>query len=169
MNGDFLIWHKLQSIGLNFFFFLPFFSPCKYLEKKHNYSSFSLLWYLKKNKFFRWTKYSEQMLKHDFHLYVNNMHSYKQLLWKLCLNGPYHLSKFFSNVWWLKMFAFVCRKPLFEDRKNMLTDLYKYLLCPGNNDHFLSIMSIRKGRKLVARVLPLLEKVLICVLTDKGY
>ncbi|XP_078338699.1 uncharacterized protein LOC111100321 isoform X1 [Crassostrea virginica] len=50
------------------------------------------------------------------------------------------------------------RKPLFEDRKNMLTDLYKYLLCPGNNDHFLSIMSIRKGRKLVARVLPLLEK-----------
>lgn len=47
----------------------------------------------------------------------------------------------------------------------MLTDLYKYLLCPGNNDHFLSIMSIRKGRKLVARVLPLLEKVLICVLT----
>ncbi|XP_061177595.1 protein PAT1 homolog 1-like isoform X1 [Saccostrea echinata] len=50
------------------------------------------------------------------------------------------------------------RKPLFEDRKNMLTDLYKYLLSPGNNEHFLSIMSIRKGRKLVARVLPLLEK-----------
>lgn len=22
------------------------------------------------------------MLKHDFHLYVNNMHSYKQMLWK---------------------------------------------------------------------------------------
>ena len=46
----------------------------------------------------------------------------------------------------------------------MLTDLYKYLLCPGNNDHFLSIMSIRKGRKLVARVLPLLEKVRLFVL-----
>ncbi|XP_048766866.1 protein PAT1 homolog 1-like isoform X2 [Ostrea edulis] len=51
------------------------------------------------------------------------------------------------------------RKPLYEDRKNMLTDLYKYLLCPGNKEHFLSIMSIRKGRKLVARVLPLLEKI----------
>ena len=60
-------------------------------------------------------------------------------------------------------FHFCCRKPLFEDRKNMLTDLYKYLLCPGNNDHFLSIMSIRKGRKLVARVLPLLEKVRLFV------
>lgn len=60
---------------------------------------------------------------------------------------------------------FCCRKPLFEDRKNMLTDLYKYLLCPGNNDHFLSIMSIRKGRKLVARVLPLLEKVRLFVIS----
>ena len=60
---------------------------------------------------------------------------------------------------------FFCRKPLFEDRKNMLTDLYKYLLCPGNNDHFLSIMSIRKGRKLVARVLPLLEKVRLFVIS----
>ena len=47
----------------------------------------------------------------------------------------------------------------------MLTDLYKYLLCPGNNDLFLSIMSIRKGRKLVARVLPLLEKVRLFIIS----
>ncbi|KAK3097464.1 hypothetical protein FSP39_009867, partial [Pinctada imbricata] len=50
------------------------------------------------------------------------------------------------------------RKPLFEDRKNMLSDLYKYLLCTHRNEHFLSILSIRKGRKLISRVLPLLEK-----------
>lgn len=62
------------------------------------------------------------------------------------------------------MFVFVCRKLLFEDRKNMLIDLYKYLLCSGNNDYFLFIMLIRKGRKLVVRVLLFLEKVLICVL-----
>lgn len=78
MNGDFLIWHKLQSIGLNFF--LPFLG--KYLEKNTIILASHFYGILKKNKFFRCTKYSEQMLKHDFHLYVNNMHSYKQMPWK---------------------------------------------------------------------------------------
>ncbi|CAC5386715.1 PATL1 [Mytilus coruscus] len=46
------------------------------------------------------------------------------------------------------------RTPLFEQRHDMLYSLYKYVI----SDDFLHLMMVRKGRKLVARCIPNLEK-----------
>ncbi|XP_052088637.1 protein PAT1 homolog 1-like isoform X2 [Mytilus californianus] len=46
------------------------------------------------------------------------------------------------------------RTPLFEQRHDMLFSLYKYVI----SDDFLHLMMVRKGRKLVARCIPNLEK-----------
>ncbi|KAK3593859.1 hypothetical protein CHS0354_011462 [Potamilus streckersoni] len=51
------------------------------------------------------------------------------------------------------------RMPLFEDRSQKISQLFLYLICDGNPENFLQIISVRKGRYLLARSLPLLEKV----------
>ncbi|KAL3882475.1 hypothetical protein ACJMK2_028812 [Sinanodonta woodiana] len=51
------------------------------------------------------------------------------------------------------------RMPLFEARSQKISQLFLYLICDGNPENFLQIISVRKGRYLLARSLPLLEKV----------
>ncbi|XP_021356471.1 protein PAT1 homolog 1-like isoform X2 [Mizuhopecten yessoensis] len=50
------------------------------------------------------------------------------------------------------------RIPLATERIELLHSLHSYLTHENSSEHFLSVMSLRKGRKLVARVLPLLDK-----------
>ncbi|XP_060073043.1 protein PAT1 homolog 1-like [Ylistrum balloti] len=50
------------------------------------------------------------------------------------------------------------RVPLATERLELLHSLHSYLTHQNSSEHFLSVMSLRKGRKLVARVLPLLGK-----------
>lgn len=51
------------------------------------------------------------------------------------------------------------RQPLFEHRSYTVDLLFHYLLCDGNSKIFMQNMDVRKGRQLVARALPLLDKV----------
>ncbi|XP_069110697.1 protein PAT1 homolog 1-like [Argopecten irradians] len=50
------------------------------------------------------------------------------------------------------------RIPLATERLELLHSLHTYLTHENSSEHFLSVMSLRKGRKLVARVIPLLDK-----------
>ncbi|KAL5010307.1 hypothetical protein ScPMuIL_012612 [Solemya velum] len=50
------------------------------------------------------------------------------------------------------------RRPLIDERRNKVKQLYKYMCCEQNVDFFLQIMAVAKGRKLAARLLPLLEQ-----------
>ncbi|XP_050392946.2 protein PAT1 homolog 1 isoform X1 [Patella vulgata] len=49
------------------------------------------------------------------------------------------------------------RKPLNEARKEKIVNLLEYFTHSDNPDNFLQIISVRKGRKLLSRVLPLLD------------
>ncbi|ESO84868.1 hypothetical protein LOTGIDRAFT_168358 [Lottia gigantea] len=49
------------------------------------------------------------------------------------------------------------RKPLYENRSEKINELFNYVVNIETPDNFQQILSVRKGRKLVARLLPLLS------------
>ncbi|XP_076466833.1 uncharacterized protein LOC143298052 [Babylonia areolata] len=60
------------------------------------------------------------------------------------------------------------RMPLFMERQEMIGQLYQYFTCDESIEQYLHIMGVRKGRKLLGRVLPLFSKnqahVALCIL-----
>nr|KAG5694082.1 hypothetical protein BaRGS_033701 [Batillaria attramentaria] len=60
------------------------------------------------------------------------------------------------------------RLPLFIERHEKIGQLYQYFTCDESIEQYTQILGVRKGRKLLARVLPLLSKnqahVALCIL-----
>lgn len=63
----------------------------------------------------------------------------------------------------LVLFAFVCftpiRMPFFVERYEKICQLYHYFTSDESIEQYMQILGVRKGRKLLGRVLPLFNKV----------
>lgn len=76
-------------------------------------------------------------------------------LWKL---SSLYIERLFTNNN-VKVLLILSRLPLFEERLEKIQTVYDYFMQDDSLRNFLPTLSVRKGRKLLARLMPLLDKV----------
>lgn len=77
----------------------------------------------------------------------------------LSRNYSYH-GYFFVVLFSVSHHLHIYRLPLFEERREKIQIVYDYFMQEDSLKNFVPTLGVRKGRKLLARLMPLLDKVI---------